>query len=55
MAETSLVEFSLPLYRRSDERDFFFLGDDDELVTGAKSGANARECGVLDRAFSRVS
>jgi hypothetical protein len=53
--ETSLVEFSLPLYRRSDERDFFFLGDDDELVTGAKSGANARECGVLDRSFLRVS
>ena len=54
-AETSLVEFSLPLYRRWDERDFFFLGDDDELVTGAMSGANARECGLLDRAFSRVS
>jgi hypothetical protein len=55
MAEISLVEFSLPLYRRRDERDFFFFGDDDELVTGAESGANARECGVLDRAFSRVS
>ena len=54
-AETSLVEFSLPLYRRRDERDFFFLGDDDELVTGAETGANAHECGVLDRAFSRVS
>ena len=54
-AETSLVEFSLPLYRHRDERDFFFFGDDDELVTGAESGANARECGVLDRAFSRVS
>jgi hypothetical protein len=45
----------LPLYRRRDERNFFFLGDDDELVTGAETGANARECGVLDRAFSRVS
>jgi hypothetical protein len=55
-AETSLEEFSLPLlYRRRDERNFFFLGDNDELVTGAKSGPNARECGVLDRAFSRVS
>jgi hypothetical protein len=55
LAETSLVEFSLPLYRHR-ERDFFFLGDDDELVTGAaETGANARECGVLDRAVSRVS
>jgi hypothetical protein len=45
----------LPLYRRRDERDFFFLGDDDELVTGAETGANAHECRVLDRAFSRVS
>ncbi len=54
-AETSLKEFSLPLYRRRDERNFFFLGDNDELVTGAKSGANTRECGVLDRAVSRVS
>jgi hypothetical protein len=54
-AETTLEEFSLPLYRRRDERDFFFLGDDDKLVTGAETGANARECGVLDRAFSRVS
>jgi hypothetical protein len=53
-AETLLVEFSLPLYRH-DERDFFFLGNDDELVTGADSGANARECGVLNRAFSRVA
>jgi hypothetical protein len=42
-ADTSLVEFSLPLYWRADERDFFFLGDDDELVTGADFGANARE------------
>jgi hypothetical protein len=40
----------LPLYRH-DERDFFFLGDND----GVETGANARECGVLDRAFSRVS
>jgi hypothetical protein len=54
-AETTLEEFSLPMYRRRDERDFFFLGDDDKLVTGAKSGANTRECGVLDRAVSRVS
>jgi hypothetical protein len=45
----------LPLYRRRDERDFFFLGDDDELVTGAETGVNARECKVLDRMFSRVS
>jgi hypothetical protein len=55
MAETSLVEFFLPLYRRRDERNFFFLGDDDELVTSTESGANARECGVLDRVFSCVS
>ena len=55
MAETSPDKFSLPLYLCCDDRYFFFLGDDDELVTGAKSGANARECGVLDRAFSRVS
>jgi hypothetical protein len=54
-AETSLEEFSLPLYRCRDERNFFFLGNDDELVTGTKSGANGRECGVLDRAFSHVS
>jgi hypothetical protein len=53
-AETLLFEFSLPLYRRR-KRDFFFLGDDDELVTGAETGANARECKVFDRAFSRVS
>ena len=52
MAETSLVEFSLPLYRRR-ERDFFFLGDDDELVTGAaETGASARERKVFVRAFS---
>jgi hypothetical protein len=50
---TSLVEFSLPLYRRC-ERDFFFLGDDDELVTGAaETGASARERNVV--AFSRDS
>ena len=55
MAETSLVEFSLPLYRHRDERNFFFLGDDDELVTSTESGANARECGVLDRVFLCVS
>ena len=54
-AETSLVEFFLPLYRGRDERDFLFLGDDDELVTGTETGANARECRVLDRVFSRVS
>ena len=48
-----LDEFSLPLYRRR-ERDFFFLGDDDELVTGvAETGASARERDV--RAFSRDS
>ena len=50
LSETSLVEFSLPLYRRC-ERDFFFLGDDDELVTGAVTGASAREREVFDRAF----
>ena len=53
-AETLLDEFSLPLYRRHDERDFFFLGDNDELVTGA-IGASARESEVFDRAFSHVS
>ncbi len=50
-----LVEFSLPLYQRSNDRDFFFLGDDDELVTGAETSASAREREVFDRAFSRVS
>jgi hypothetical protein len=53
-AETSLEEFSLPLYRRRDERDFFLLGDDDELVTGA-TGASARERDEFDHAFSHVS
>jgi hypothetical protein len=43
----------LPLYRCCDDRNFFFLGDNDELVTGAVTGASARE--VFDRAFSRVS
>ena len=52
--KTSLVdEFSLPLYRRRDDRNFFFCGDDDELVTGAVTGASVRE--VFDRVFSRVS
>jgi hypothetical protein len=46
-------EFSLPLYRRRDDRNFFFCGDDDELVTGAVTGASVRE--VFDRVFSRVS
>jgi len=54
-AETSLVEFSLPLYRRR-KRDFFFLGNDDELVTGAaETGASACEREVFNRTFSRVS
>jgi len=53
LSETSLVEFSLPLYRRCG-RDFFFLGDDDELVTdAAETGASARERDV--RTFSRDS
>ena len=53
LSETPLVEFSLPLYWRH-ERDFFFLGDDDELVTGAaETGVSARERDV--RAFSRDS
>ena len=53
LSETSLVEFSLPLNRHR-ERDFFFLGDDDELKTGAaETGASARERDV--RAFSRDS
>jgi hypothetical protein len=50
-----LYEFSLPLYRRGDDRDFFFLGDNDELVTGAVTGASARKRKEFDRAFSRVS
>ena len=55
MAETSPDEFSLPLYLCCDDRYFFFLGDDDKLVTGAVTGASAREREVFDRAFSRVS
>ena len=51
-AETSLDEFSLPLYRRRNDRDFLFLSDDDELVTAAVIGASARE--VFNRAFSRI-
>jgi len=52
--KTSLLdEFSLPLYRRRDDCDFFFLCDEDELSTGAVTGASARE--VFDSAFSRVS
>jgi len=52
--KTSLLdEFSLPLYRRRDDHDFFFLGDDDELVTGAVAGVSARE--VFNRVFSRIS
>jgi hypothetical protein len=43
----------LPLYRHSNDRDFFFCGDDDELVTGAVTGASALE--VFDSVFSRVS
>jgi hypothetical protein len=45
----------LPLYRRRDDLDFFFLGDDDELVTGAVTGASVRECKVFDRAYMLVS
>ena len=41
------------LYRRSNDRDFFFCGDVDELVTGAVTGASALE--VFDSVFSRVS
>jgi len=48
-----LDEFSLPLYRRRDDHDFFFLGDDDKLVTGAVTGASEHE--MFDSAFSRVS
>ena len=54
-AETSLDEFSLPLYRLCDDRDIFFLGGDDELVTDAETGASEREREVFDRAFLRVS
>ena len=50
-AETSLDEFSMP-YRRRDDRNFFFLGNDDELVTGAVTGARA--CEVFDRAYLLV-
>ena len=49
-----LDEFSLPLNLRCDERDFFFLDDDNELVTGA-TGASAGERVEFDRALSRVS
>jgi len=53
LSATSLDEFSLPLYRRC-ERDFFFLGDNDGMVTdAAETGASARERDV--RAFSRDS
>ncbi len=52
-AETSLENFSLPLYRRRDDRNFFLRGDDDELVTGAVTDASA--CEVFDRANTLVS
>ncbi len=51
-AERSLDKFSLPLYRRRNDHDFFFLGDDDELVTGAVTGARVYQ--VLDRVYSLV-
>ena len=41
------------LYRRSNDRDFFFCGDDDELVTGTVTGESALE--VFDSVFLRVS
>jgi hypothetical protein len=44
----------LPLNLRCDERDFFFLGDDNELVTGA-TGASAHERDEFNRALARVS
>ena len=51
--ETSPAEFSLLLHRRREDRDFFFLGNDDELVTGAVTGASALE--VFDRAYLLVA
>ncbi len=48
-----LEEFSFPLYRGSNDRDFFLRGDDTELVTGAVTDASA--CEVFDRAYSLVS
>jgi len=51
--EFLLDEFSFPLYRHRDDRDFFFLGDNDELVTGAVTGESARK--VFNCAFLRVS
>ena len=52
--KTSLLDkFSLPLYRRRDDRNFIFLGDNGELVTGAVTGASA--CEVLNCAFLHVS
>ena len=51
--ETSLDKFSLPLYRRSNDRDFFLHGDEDELVTGAVTGSST--CEVFDRAYLLVS
>ena len=52
-AETSLDEFSLPLYPHRNDRDFFLCGEDDELVTGAVTDASA--CEVFDRAYMLVS
>ncbi len=50
----SLEEFSLPLYRHGNDRDFFLCGENDDLATGAVTDASA--CGVFDRtrAYSLV-
>ena len=42
-AETLLDKFSLPMYCLCDDRDFFFFGDSDELVTDAETGASERK------------
>ena len=57
-AETSLDEFlldefSFSLYRCRDDRDFFFLGNDNELVTGKVTGESARK--VFDCLFLCIS
>jgi hypothetical protein len=51
--ETSPAKFSLPLFRRREDRDFFFLGDDDKLVTGAVTGVSALE--VFDCTYLLVA
>ena len=51
--EMSFDEFTLPLYRHGNDRDFFLCGEDDQLVTGAETDASA--CEVFERTFTLVS